>query len=173
MIRPFREEVVRYGEYSKPGEFIYDRPFQFGSKRTGPDLHRVGGKYLDFWHYRHMLDPRSTSPGSIMPPYPWLYEKDLDLSLTNRKIEAFRKLGAPYTKDEASSAVDSAKKQAEELTQALYKQGVKETPGLERKQIIALIAYLQRLGTDVKVGGASQVAATRTKGDDSIEEEEA
>ena len=151
MVRPYREEVVRYGEYSKPGEFVYDRPFQFGSKRTGPDLHRVGKKYPDFWHYRHMLDPRSTSDGSIMPAYPWLYEKDLDLSLTVKKINAFKTLGAPYTKDEVSGAVDALKKQAKELTDALVEQGVARTEGLERKQIIALIAYLQRLGTDIKV----------------------
>jgi cytochrome c oxidase cbb3-type subunit I/II len=170
MVRPFREEVVRYGEYSKPGEFIYDRPFQFGSKRTGPDLHRVGGKYLDFWHFRHMLDPRSTSPGSIMPAYPWLYEKELDLSLTNRKIEAMRRLGAPYSKEETQRAVESAKLQAEALTEALYAQGVEKSAGLERKQIIALIAYLQRLGTDIKADGdfttqlqsAQQTQAERT-----------
>lgn len=151
MVRPFREEVVRYGEYSKPGEFVYDRPFQFGSKRTGPDLHRVGGKYPDFWHFRHMMDPRSTSPGSIMPPYPWLYEKKLDLSLTRQKIEAFRKLGAPYSKEEVASAVDDAKAQATKITEGLVAQGVEQKEGLERKQIIALIAYLQRLGTDIKV----------------------
>jgi cytochrome c oxidase cbb3-type subunit I/II len=167
MVRPFREEVVRYGEFSKPGEFVYDRPFQFGSKRTGPDLHRVGGKYLDFWHFRHMYDPRSTSPGSIMPPYPWLYEKDLNMSLTNQKVEAMRRLGAPYTKQEVSSAVEKAKAQAQELTEALYAQGVEKQEGLEKKQIIALIAYLQRLGTDITVDESSQVASTdaATEGD--------
>ena len=78
MVRPFRSETERYGEYSKAGEFVYDRPFLWGSKRTGPDLHRVGGKYPHSWHYHHMMDPTSMSPGSIMPPYPWLFENDMD-----------------------------------------------------------------------------------------------
>ena len=157
MVRPFREEVVRYGEYSKPGEFIYDRPFQFGSKRTGPDLHRVGGKYPNSWHYQHMLDPRSTSTDSIMPAYPWLYAKDIDYSLTKKKINAFKTLGAPYSKDEVNNAVELAKSQAKVITDDLLK-SVSGVDNLEGKQIVALIAYLQRLGTDIKVGNA-QVAS--------------
>ncbi|HCX22389.1 MAG TPA: cytochrome C oxidase Cbb3, partial [Cytophagales bacterium] len=96
MIRPFRSETERYGEYAKAGEFIYDHPFQWGSKRTGPDLLRVGGKYPHSWHYYHMLDPTSMSPGSIMPRYPWLFEQNWDKELTPAKIEAMQTLGVPY-----------------------------------------------------------------------------
>lgn len=151
MVRPFRDEVVRYGEYSKPGEFVYDRPFQFGSKRTGPDLHRVGGKYNHFWHYRHMLDPRSTTPGSIMPSYAWLYDNDLDTSLTKKKLKAFKTMGAPYSDEEVAQAEQLLKEQAQKITAELTEQGVEAPEGLENKEIIALIAYLQRLGTDIKV----------------------
>lgn len=150
MVRPFRDEVVRYGEYSKSGEFVYDRPFQFGSKRTGPDLHRVGGKYPSFWHYRHMIDPRATSPGSIMPSYKWLAANELDTSLTSSKINAFRKLGAPYSDDEVQNAVANLETQAKAVAQELRDQGVKEGDDLYKKEIIALISYMQRLGTDIK-----------------------
>ncbi|MCB0321705.1 MAG: cbb3-type cytochrome c oxidase subunit II, partial [Bdellovibrionales bacterium] len=147
---PFRDEAVRYGEYSKAGEFIYDRPFQFGSKRTGPDLHRVGGKYPHFWHYRHMLEPKSITPGSIMPPYPWLYSDELDTSLTSKKLSALRTLGAPYSDSEVSGAVGLLEEQAQKIVSELSSQGVTDTSGLEKKKIVALIAYLQRLGTDIK-----------------------
>ena len=96
MIRPFRDEVARYGEYSKAGEFVYDHPFQWGSKRTGPDLARIGGKYPDSWHYNHMMDPQSMSPGSIMPSYAWLLENNFDTARTPKMIWAMRKLGVPY-----------------------------------------------------------------------------
>ena len=88
MIRPFRDEVARYGEYSKAGEFVYDHPFQWGSKRTGPDLARIGGKYPDSWHYNHMLDPTSMTSGSLMPPYPWLFRDRIDKSKTYDMIKA-------------------------------------------------------------------------------------
>ncbi len=149
MIRPLRSEVVRYGEYSKSGEFIYDRPFQFGSKRTGPDLHRVGGKYPHFWHYRHMLEPQSTTPGSIMPKYSWLYDDEIDSYSTAAKLRALKTLGAPYSDDEIKSARSILEKQAKTITDELISQGVSAPPGLEKKEIIALIAYLQRLGTDI------------------------
>jgi len=149
MIRPFRSETERYGEYSKSGEFIYDRPFLWGSKRTGPDLHRVGGKYPDSWHYNHMLDPESMSPGSIMPPYPWMLERDLDTSLTADKIRTLQKLGTPYPEGFAEKAVDDLKAQAEIIAESLRADGI-EQEGLADKEIIALIAYLQRLGTDIK-----------------------
>jgi cytochrome c oxidase cbb3-type subunit I/II len=152
MVRTLRDEVVRYGEYSKAGEFVYDHPFQFGSKRTGPDLHRVGGKYNDFWHYNHMRDPRSTTAGSIMPGYPWLYDNDLDTSLTSKKLAAMKKLGVPYSEDEIQGATTSLETQASQLTSKLYSEGVPNTPGLEKKEIIALIAYMQRLGADIKGG---------------------
>ncbi|RMD84247.1 MAG: cytochrome-c oxidase, cbb3-type subunit I [Candidatus Dadabacteria bacterium] len=150
MIRPFRDEVLRYGEYSKAGEFVYDHPFQFGSRRIGPDLHRVGGKYPDFWHYKHMKDPRSTTSGSIMPPYPWLYKNDLDTSLTVKKLSVMKKLGVPYSDDQVKHGVELLKSQAKEIVNRLKSQGAANMEGMERKEIIALIAYLQRLGTDIR-----------------------
>ncbi len=148
MIRPFRSEVERYGDFSKPGEFVYDHPFLWGSKRTGPDLARIGGKYPGAWHWRHMMDPRSTSPNSIMPAYTWLYDDDLDLSHTEGKIITLRKLGVPYPYDFEFDAVDNAKAQQKEIAADLSATGMK---GIDaNKEIVALIAYLQRLGTDIK-----------------------
>lgn len=152
MVRPFRDEVVRYGEYSKSGEFVYDRPFQFGSKRTGPDLHRVGGKYPNYWHYRHMADPQSIAPGSIMPKYPWLFENALDTSQTSRKMEIMKQLGVPYTDTEVANGIANLKGQSTEIAQSLVQQGVSPEAQVHDKEIIALIAYLQRLGTDIKGG---------------------
>ncbi len=149
MIRPFRSETERYGEYSKSGEYIYDRPFLWGSKRTGPDLMREGGKYPDSWHYNHMIDPTSMSPGSIMPAYPDMVEQPLDLSDLPAKITALRKLGTPYPRDFEKYAVGNAKEQAQKIAKNLAEQGVKDE-GIEDKEIIAIIAYLQRLGTDIK-----------------------
>ena len=149
MIRPFRSETERYGEFSKSGEFIYDRPFLWGSKRTGPDLHRIGGKYSDSWHYNHMLEPQVLSPGSIMPAYPWLLEDDMDVSTTAKKIEVLQMLDTPYPPGYASIAVDDLKKQASKIAKNLREEGVKQER-LEDKEIIALIAYLQRLGIDIK-----------------------
>ena len=146
MIRPFRAETERYGEYSKAGEFVYDHPFQFGSKRTGPDLHRVGGKYSHLWHYRHMQDPRATSTGSIMPPFPWLLSTTLDTSLTKAKVKAMRTLGVPYTQDEVDGAQDLLTRQAAEIGETLAKDGISDAAD---KEIVGLIAYLQRLGTDI------------------------
>ena len=147
MIRPFRDEEARYGEYSKAGEFIYDHPFQWGSKRTGPDLHRIGGKYNNVWHYNHMLDPEVTSQGSIMPPYPWLFEKDINVSNTPAKIRVMQKLNVPYEKGYDQKAVADLEKQAEGITQDLKNNKIEIS---SKKEIIALIAYLQRLGTDIK-----------------------
>jgi cytochrome c oxidase cbb3-type subunit I/II len=154
MIRPFRSETERYGEFSKSGEFIYDRPFLWGSKRTGPDLHRVGGKYSDSWHYNHMLDPETMSPGSIMPPYPWLLENDLDYSSIERKIEVLQMLNTPYPDGFASVAADALNAQAVEVADRLRADGV-DQEGLAEKEIIALIAYLQRLGTDIGKSAAA------------------
>lgn len=151
MIRPFRDETERYGEYSKSGEFIYDRPFLWGSKRTGPDLAREGGKYPDSWHYNHMMDPTSMSPGSIMPAYPYMTEQTLDLRDLPAKITALRKLGTPYPKDFEKEAIVLAHKQAEEVAARLAEQGVKSKQPLNDKDIVAVIAYLQRLGTDIKL----------------------
>jgi len=154
MIRPFRSEVERYGEYSKAGEFVYDHPFLWGSKRTGPDLHRIGKKYNDNWHFNHMLDPRLTSPGSIMPQYPWLLKNDLDISHTKNKINAMVKLGVPYSQFELDKAVHLLKNQALEIESNLRQdpEFVKNygKANIQNKEIVALIAYLQRLGTDIK-----------------------
>jgi cytochrome c oxidase cbb3-type subunit I/II len=147
MIRPFRSETERYGEYSKAGEFVYDHPFQWGSKRTGPDLHRVGGKYPDAWHYNHMEDPGSMSPGSIMPNYAWLLENTLDVSSTPSKIVAMRKLGVPYDEGYENQATRDLENQANTIVTSLKESGI-QTSG--DKEIIALIAYLQRLGKDIK-----------------------
>lgn len=149
MIRPFRSETERYGEYSKSGEFIYDRPFLWGSKRTGPDLHRVGGKYPDSWHYNHMIDPESMSPGSIMPPYQWLAEDDLNTDYTASKIKVLQSLGTPYPEGYADKAVADLEAQAKQVAESLRADGI-EGEELEKKEMIALIAYLQRLGTDIK-----------------------
>ncbi|KIC95327.1 cytochrome-c oxidase, cbb3-type subunit I [Flavihumibacter solisilvae] len=147
MVRPFRDEVARYGEYSKAGEFIYDHPFQWGSKRTGPDLAREGGKYPDSWHYNHMLDPQSMSPGSIMPSYPWLFEDEIDTCVTPAKITAMQRLGVPYEKGYADKANKDLALQANGIRINLKMDKI-ETP--VNKEIVALIAYLQRLGKDIK-----------------------
>jgi len=129
MIRPFRAEVERYGHYSVAGEFVYDRPFLWGSKRTGPDLHRVGGRYSDEWHRVHLMNPRDVVPESIMPGFPWLETNMLDKGNIKRKMEVLRNLGAPYTDDEIAKA-----------------------PALleGKTEMDAMIAYLQNLGTSVK-----------------------
>lgn len=129
MIRPFRAETERYGHYSVAGEFVYDRPFQWGSKRTGPDLHRVGGRYSDAWHRVHLINPRDVVPESIMPGYPWLEENPADASNIQTKMRALRMLGTPYTDQ-----------QIENAPQAL--QG--------KTEMDALIAYMQDLGTAIK-----------------------
>ena len=154
MVRPFRSEVERYGEYSKAGEFVYDHPFLWGSRRTGPDLHRLGQKYNDNWHFNHMIDPRSTSPGSIMPRYPWLVKNDLDISATTAKMEAMVKLGVPYTQFEMDKALYLLKNQAaaieDNLSQDPEFKNAYGSGNIKDKEIVALIAYLQRLGTDIK-----------------------
>ena len=146
-IRPFRSETERYGEYSKAGEFVYDHPFLWGSKRTGPDLHRIGGKYSNAWHYNHMLDPTSMSPGSIMPPYPWLITQKLDTTQTAAKIRAMQTLGVPYRENFDQVAQAKLKEQAETIAADLKQNNVEVKSD---REIIALIAYLQRMGTDIK-----------------------
>ncbi len=147
MIRPFRSEVARYGEYSKAGEFVYDHPFQWGSKRTGPDLAREGGKYPDSWHYNHMDAPGEISPGSIMPAYSFMLDKELNTTTTAKKIRAMQKLGVPYPKSYEQIANQDLEKQAKKIQASLKKNGIECS---EKKEIIAMIAYLQRLGTDIK-----------------------
>lgn len=148
MVRPFRSETERYGEYSKAGEFVYDHPFLWGSKRTGPDLHRVGGKYSDAWHYNHMEDPTLMSPGSLMPPYPWLLDRELDLKSLPGRISALRRVGVPYPDGyENGPAQAELNEQAQQIVANLAEGMVEAEPD---REIIALIAYLQRLGTDIK-----------------------
>lgn len=149
MVRPFRSETVRYGEYSKAGEFVYDHPFLWGSKRTGPDLHRVGGKYPHSWHYNHMLKPTSMSPGSIMPNYPWLLVDELDTSDTRAKLSAMVQLGVPYEDEYVQNATFYLNQQATEIASELESQ-LDDIEVKPTEEIVALIAYLQRLGTDIK-----------------------
>lgn len=131
MIRPFRAETERYGHYSVAGEFVYDRPFLWGSKRTGPDLHRVGGRYSDEWHRVHMINPRDVVPESIMPGYPWLAENVLDGSDIEAKMNGLRMLGVPYDDEEIAAAADAIKGKTE---------------------LDAMIAYLQGLGIELQAG---------------------
>ncbi len=167
MIRPFRSEVERYGEYSKAGEFVYDRPFLWGSKRTGPDLHRIGKKYSDNWHFNHFYDPQTTSAGSIMPRYPWLITNALDKSNTEAKMRTLVKLGVPYTDEEIANAQKWMEEQGAAIEENLhtdpdfaetYKadKAYAQENGLEfiemrNREVVAVIAYLQRLGTDINV----------------------
>ncbi|MCU0398397.1 MAG: cytochrome-c oxidase, cbb3-type subunit I [Cyclobacteriaceae bacterium] len=159
LVRPFRSEVERYdplgGEYSKSGEYIYDHPFLWGSKRTGPDLHRLGGKYSDSWHYNHMLAPDAVSTGSIMPAYPWLFEQSIDLSQTSLKIKALRTIGVPYEEGYEAIANEELKIQARRISENLQLEGIEVAPETE---IVAMIAYLQRLGKDIK---ASKTASNQ------------
>ena len=129
MVRPFRSESLRYGQHSVAGEFVYDHPFQWGSKRTGPDLHRVGGKYSDEWHSLHLADPRSLVPESNMPAYPWLLEATVDAAGMAPRMKALRAVGVPYTDDDIAKSGDEVKGKTE---------------------LEAVIAYLQGLGTLVK-----------------------
>ena len=155
MVRPFRDETERYGPYSRAGEFVYDHPFLWGSKRTGPDMHREGGRYPDSWHYHHMYDPQTMSPGSIMPPYPWLITDDLNTKYTAAKIDAMRTLGVPYPEEWDEAAIlGQMNTQAQEITQRLKDSDVQCAP---EKEIIALIAYLQRLGTDIQATPTASV----------------
>ena len=164
MVRPFRDEVVRYGEYSKAGEFVYDHPFLWGSKRTGPDLGREGGKKPNSWHFKHMYDPRATSPGSIMPRYLWLIYRRLNTDATLKKMRTMVKLGVPYTDKDIAEAYKDIDTQASNIVMNIYNESpdIKEQISaqekregksfipLEKREIISLIAYLQRIGTDIK-----------------------
>jgi cytochrome c oxidase cbb3-type subunit 2 len=132
MIRPFRSETERYGPYSLAGESVYDHPFQFGSKRTGPDLARVGGRYSDEWHRVHLLNPRDVVPESNMPGYPWLAERTVDGTLVEKKMRTLVRLGHPYSEEELAGAAAAV---------------------AGKSELEALIAYLQGLGLNVKPGG--------------------
>ena len=175
MVRPFRSEVERYGEYAKAGEFVYDHPFLWGSKRTGPDLLRIGGKYSNNWHLNHFYDPQTTSSGSIMPAYKWLINDKLDKSYTEAKMEAMVSLGVPYTEEEIEGAQQWMLEQGTKIERNLYsdpdfaktyeadkkyaQQNDEEFIEMRNREVVALIAYLQRLGTDIKIktGATSQI----------------
>ncbi|MEH6763334.1 MAG: cytochrome-c oxidase, cbb3-type subunit I [Aequorivita antarctica] len=175
MIRPFRSEVARYGEYSKSGEYVYDHPFLWGSKRTGPDLHRIGGKYSDNWHLNHMYDPQSTSSGSIMPRYTWLINSELDKSDTEAKMRTMVMLGVPYTEEEITNAQKWMDEQGTKIEKNLYsdpdfvssyeaskkyaQDNGEDFIEMKNREIVAVIAYLQRLGTDIKVNNAEDTSA--------------
>ncbi|MEE9447532.1 MAG: cytochrome-c oxidase, cbb3-type subunit II [Arenicellales bacterium] len=138
MIRPFRAETDRYGHYSVAGEFVYDKPFLWGSKRTGPDLHRVGGRYSDKWHEVHLYNPRDVVPESVMPAYPWLAEDTADFGIVQKKMKALRMVGIPYTDEDIEGALDnmlaeSGKTSLEEIT-----------------EMDAMVAYLQGMGIELK-----------------------
>ena len=173
MVRPFRSEVERYGEYAKAGEFVYDHPFLWGSKRTGPDLLRVGGKYSDNWHLNHMYDPQSTSSGSIMPSYSWLVRDKHDRSNIESKMNAMVSLGVPYSEDEIANAETNMTAQATKIEKNLYTDpdfakgyeadkkyaadNNEEFIEMRDREIIAMIAYLQRLGTDIKIKETGEI----------------
>lgn len=174
MVRPFRSEVERYGEYSKSGEYVYDHPFLWGSKRTGPDLMRVGGKYSDNWHFNHLWDPQSTSSGSIMPGYKWLFDnKPMDYSKTEAKMRVMVKLGVPYTDADIANAKQNIANQTAKIEKNLtndpdfvksYEESKKNAAAkgekfvpMKDREIVAIIAYLQRLGTDIKIKDVAQL----------------
>lgn len=165
LIRPFRSEVERYGDYSRSGEYVYDHPFLWGSKRTGPDLHREGvpgkpfnGGRDDVWHFNHMYDPQSISPGSLMPRYQWLIKNKLDNSMIEKKMQVMVTLGVPYTDADIANASKSMDEQAKKIESKLLANsdinkvfGKNQEVPLKDREIVALIAYLQRLGTDTAV----------------------
>jgi len=174
MVRPFRSEVERYGEYSKAGEYRYDFPFFWGSKRTGPDLHRIGQKYSDNWHLNHMYDPQSTSAGSIMPSYQWIIKDQLDKSDTQTKMRSMQTLGVPYSDEEVANAEKWMLEQGTKIEENLYSDpdfastyeadkkyasdNNLEFTEMRNREIVALIAYLQRLGTDIKAKDIQEIS---------------
>ncbi len=166
MVRPMRAEILRYGEWTRAWEYAYDRPFLLGSRRIGPDLQRVGGKYPDAWHYEHMRDPRSVSPGSIMPPYPWLLKWTVDPADITASVRALSKVGTPYESTDQEWVAAQLQSQGQGIVTALSQTGIETTWD---REIVALIAYLQRLGVDGKrilqeqeraQGGATASATT-------------
>jgi len=148
-VRPMRAEVLRYGEWSRAPEYQFDRPFLLGSRRMGPDLHRVGQKYPDAWHYEHMRDPRSVSPGSVMPSYPWLLTATIDPEDIQASVRALKKSGVPYTDADVEAVAASLATQGQQIVTSLAgaNANLQTTADVE---IVALIAYLQRLGREGK-----------------------
>ena len=153
MVRPMRAELLRYGEWTRAGEYAYDHPFLLGSRRIGPDLQRVGGKYPDAWHYEHLRDPRSTSPGSIMPTYRWLLRNRVDTSDIRASVVALRRVGVPYSDADVGGVAAQMRHQGDSIVQNLAAMGIKASSD---REVVALIAYLQRLGRDGKAAIASK-----------------
>jgi cytochrome c oxidase cbb3-type subunit I/II len=147
MVRPMRAELLRYGEWSRAGEYAYDRPFLLGSRRIGPDLQRVGGKYPDAWHYEHMRDPRSTSPGSIMPSYAFLLDERLDPTDVQKSVIALKRAGVPYSEATVQGVATQMTTQGDSIVARLATSGIRTT---RDREVVAVIAYLQRLGRDGK-----------------------
>ena len=163
MVRPFRSETLRYGPWSRAGEYVYDRPFQLGSRRIGPDLQRVGGKYPDAWHYEHMMDPRGPSPGSIMPAYAWLADNKLDVEDVTASVQAMKTLGVPYTDEDVAGVGAQLAEQGGAIVANLKTAGIDSPPDTE---MVAIIAYLQRLGVD----GRNSLAAAESAADGAVAE---
>jgi cytochrome c oxidase cbb3-type subunit I/II len=153
MVRPMRAEILRYGEWTRAPEYKYDRPFLLGSRRMGPDLQRIGGKYPDAWHFEHMRDPRTTSPGSVMPPYSWLHRDRIDPQDIRASVRALKRLGTPYTDAEVDGVANSLESQGTGIVQSLATAGI-ET--VWDREIVAVIAYLQRLGVEGRAYLATQ-----------------
>jgi cytochrome c oxidase cbb3-type subunit I/II len=147
MIRPILAETKRYGEYSKPGESVFDHPFQWGSRRIGPDLAREGGKQSALWHVRHFQDPINITPGSIMPRFPWLLENRIDFDVIPRRMAAMRTLGVPYSDDEIRQGAAAARRQAAQIAKKIADD--KGPAQLDEREVVALIAYVDRLGRDL------------------------
>ncbi|MCB0327951.1 MAG: cytochrome-c oxidase, cbb3-type subunit II, partial [Bdellovibrionales bacterium] len=147
MVRSLLSETIRYGKASESWEFAYDHPHLWGSKRTGPDLARVGGKYPDLWHYKHMINPRSTSFGSLMPDYAFLENKSLEFQGLSDKLQSMKHLGVPYSDQEIELASDHAKTQAQQIVDRLAVDGIETNSNSE---LLAMIAYLQKLGMDAR-----------------------
>lgn len=161
-VRPLRSETDRYGPYSLAGEGAYDRPFLWGSRRTGPDLARVGGKYPDSWHWLHFMSPRDIEPRSNMPDFAFLAGRELDLSLTSRKLAALRTLGHPYSDAEIENAAEDAREQAAGVAASIRGDGIELSEAQAQSEVIAVIAYLQTLGKAVT---GSDVASAAGNGD--------
>jgi cytochrome c oxidase cbb3-type subunit I/II len=145
MVRPMRAELLRYGEWTRAGEYRYDHPFLLGSRRIGPDLQRVGGKYPDAWHYEHMEDPRKMVPGSVMPSYPWLLKRRISAADIQASVRALARVGVPYSDADIAGVEASLLRQGQGIVERLAAQNITTDPD---REIVALIAYLQRLGVD-------------------------
>jgi cytochrome c oxidase cbb3-type subunit I/II len=161
MVRPTRAEELRYGPWTRAGEYAYDHPFLLGSRRIGPDLQRVGGKYPDAWHYVHLRDPRSTSPGSIMPAYAWLLEQRLDPADVTASMRALRSTGVPYSAHDVAGIPEALRRQGAEIVGRLAPAGLHTEAD---REIVAVIAYLQRLGRDGKTALSAQASVTTSAG---------